>query len=1393
MINTNKRRKRRFTALLLASLMILTGALPLTAFAVEPDGSVPISRDEEAVPEENTDEIPAVVPDEPEEAEPEEAVKDTADEAGAEAEPQEETSEETPGEPAETEESEASEPELPETTEDAETEEESTEILPEALPEDLPKEPQEEAPVLEPSPFSASQADELSYSLLYFMKHGDPSLVDMTAIRLESVITPVTIARGVATYNAARQSDFDVTERNFIASMAYEIPVYDIDPESSYYVAMPDVNLYSRDFGSYDIMLTYNNNNGEAISGYAYRDSILYIPKSAVDDPDNENGFITGSPIAVQMNYYFRGGVDSDREGNADFSKRIPVQILSGKTPENRSVTVENMFDGNVTIPIGKYSEKNIQVMLNGMMLPIGTDAYDVKNGNLVIYSSAAVISSVNVVTDSRAKTIATRMLGNLIPEVYADTTVTPDQMAYFRDENGNYVTLNIDLDQLFVGWRGVYTGAKIQYSGKSTLGNTGDDGYNESRIKKLMALKGWMNSVKYLYGPYVVGNSQGGYEPQDLVGIWAINSYTLGKNKAFETSDTLTADMLVTNDVEGDGGESVKKTIYDWMRQYAAKLEKNNGQVGNTQSAGQGGNVNSNGIGGFTNFAFQFPKTVQGSQTNLVSSGNPGAGKPNLAISFASEEIDESYYLAASCSHLDDAVASDGDGAATVYVACLAIGEDYAVFSFVGADAYSQDGAAIYKFKTGSPMKLQKTSSNTGISKDNQCYADLSGAVYGLYASEADARADNERIRTFTTTANGETNEESVASGTYYVKELTAPKNYALNEAIIRISVKGQSEIQTFTVTDAPQNAFIEILLRKTDRETGAQVPLGSASFEGAEFTVKYYDSDGTRKGASGEPLRTWVFRTDAKGEVSLQDPASFVSGDELYTGSDGRYVLPVGTYMITETKAPEGYLLSDEEMVVAVTPDGTAETIGTYAAPEFPEQVKRGDLSFIKVLSDPGNEQDMTALANIPFEIISNTTGERHIIITDENGQFDSSADWFPHSEDTNANDAALDEDGTVDDSRLNPEAGVWFGTDREGNSADPDDDLGALPYDTYTLNELPCKANEGMMLIKGRTFSIRVNNRAISLGTIDDKADRKLCTEAQDELTGEHIGSSQSERIIDTVTYVGLIEGEQYTLKGVLMDRKTGEPVTAGAQEITAELGFTAEASAGEIQIEFVFEKDSLKGRAVVVFETLEHNGVTILAHEDLNDEGQTVTYPEIGTTATDKSTGTHEGGLQSTVTIQDKVSYRNLVPGREYTMTGILMDKEQADVLRDEQDESFTVTQAFTPEKADGTVTITFEVPGSVVAGKKIVCFEYCEQDDLEIAVHAELNDEEQMVSYPEGEIPKSIVPKRFIPDTGDHENLLLFSMLLFASAAALLVFRRRRSDLQKDIDEASKDM
>lgn len=108
------------------------------------------------------------------------------------------------------------------------------------------------------------------------------------------------------------------------------------------------------------------------------------------------------------------------------------------------------------------------------------------------------------------------------------------------------------------------------------------------------------------------------------------------------------------------------------------------------------------------------------------------------------------------------------------------------------------------------------------------------------------------------------------------------------------------------------------------------------------------------------------------------------------------------------------------------------------------------------------------------------------------------------------------------------------------------------------------------------------------------------------------------------MDTVVYTGLQPGQEYTLKGQLMDKATGEAVQIDGQPVTAETIFTPEAAEGSVTVTFTFNAISLKAKSVVVFESLLHNGREIAIHADIEDEGQTVSFaePKIGTMAAGK---------------------------------------------------------------------------------------------------------------------------------------------------------------------------
>lgn len=249
--------------------------------------------------------------------------------------------------------------------------------------------------------------------------------------------------------------------------------------------------------------------------------------------------------------------------------------------------------------------------------------------------------------------------------------------------------------------------------------------------------------------------------------------------------------------------------------------------------------------------------------------------------------------------------------------------------------------------------LQIKKTSANTSITDNNSCYS-LANAVYGVYKSESDAKNDKNRVSSLKTNENGWSNTIELNADTYYLKEVTPPKGYALSSAINKITVTSGKTTQYGTngeLKDYPQNDPVNILLGKIDKETNKNKPQGSASLEGAEFTVKYYkglyDSDPAKSGQI--PSRSWVLRTDSDGYCDLSD-AYKISGDKFYYDSNNIIVLPIGTITIQETKAPTGYFINNEVFVRKITPSGHAESVKTYNQPEVLEKVIKFDIKKVQ-----------------------------------------------------------------------------------------------------------------------------------------------------------------------------------------------------------------------------------------------------------------------------------------------------------------------------------------------------------------------------------------------------------------------------------------------------------
>lgn len=655
-----------------------------------------------------------------------------------------------------------------------------------------------------------------------------------------------------------------------------------------------------------------------------------------------------------------------------------------------------------------------------------------------------------------------------------------------------------------------------------------------------------------------------------------------------------------------------------------------------------------------------------------------------------------------------------------------------------------------VYKVVKGY-IELTKASTCTNVSDNNKLYS-LAGAEFSIYD------ASGKFVQKLTTNEKGDTGRsELLTAGTYTVKETKAPEGYyAADDFTVKVNA---GQVTKKTVGDKPYNDPLAMLVGKFDGEktyNGAgNLPQGSATLADAEFTVDYYDTfdydnyDVLKK-ADIEPTRSWTFKTDADG-FSYFDTEHFVSGDAFFYNEQNNICIPRGTIVVRETKAPTGYLKSNAVSFQKIMEGSNTEALKTYNLAEVPEQVYRSDFEFTKK-AENGSDR----LAGVPFKVTSLTTGESHIAVTDENGYFSSASSWNAHDGNTNANDWALTADGTIDSARLDATAGFWFGNNTvldadghatTGDAIKADNALGAMPFDTYSVEELRCTANEGHALVN-TTVTISRNGATIDFGTLDDP-EPEIHTTAYDASDSDHYIGVGTVKVSDKVEYSHLVAGKSYTVTGELRDAETGDVLKVNGKTVTASQTFTAEKSNGSVTVDFSFDSYGLAGKTLVVYETLtDASGSKLAEHKDKDDVSQQVTVlkPEIGTTATDKADGDKNVVSEPEATITDTVRYVNLTPGKTYKVTGTLYEKVKG---KDGKvtEKKFTVNgkdvtaeTEFTAEKSSGEVEVTFTFDASAIKdGTELVAFETVSSDGHEICAHADIEDEGQTVTVTKPEV------------------------------------------------------
>ncbi len=475
---------------------------------------------------------------------------------------------------------------------------------------------------------------------------------------------------------------------------------------------------------------------------------------------------------------------------------------------------------------------------------------------------------------------------------------------------------------------------------------------------------------------------------------------------------------------------------------------------------------------------------------------------------------------------------------------------------------------------------------------------------------------------------------------------------------------------------------------------------------------------------------------------------------GDKAYVANTKAESLGYGTYGIKEIKTTKSYLLSDgKERTFEIREDQTEVTDDILLKPLiWKNQVVRSDFKFNKI--EDGSNHGLAA----PWSLKSLATGETHVLVTEEDNGFTSThSDYNLHSKNTNNNDWMLKiTDGSIKTSDMDHFSGIWFSNGEDGSKAKVDDKLGAIPYGNYILKELRCENNKGKTLIEK---PVTINERhgwLWELGTITND-EPTIKTTALNTANDKHDALADGKvTIVDTVSYDKLKGNKDHTMKGILMDADTGAPLLdKNNKELTAEVRFkTPKSGTGTVELTYTFDASNFKGKTVVVFEYCYNDeGGLEASHEDLNDKDQTIWFPEISTTALGKDSGLHVENAKEKTTIIDTVKYSNLFVNKTYTVKGTLMKKipvtsgsglnssgsaviYKEEPVLDSNGDKVTSTKTFVAESTSGSIGLEFTFDANLIRGETVVVFEDLYRESYKVAVHADINDAEQSVFFPE---------------------------------------------------------
>jgi surface antigen len=651
--------------------------------------------------------------------------------------------------------------------------------------------------------------------------------------------------------------------------------------------------------------------------------------------------------------------------------------------------------------------------------------------------------------------------------------------------------------------------------------------------------------------------------------------------------------------------------------------------------------------------------------------------------------------------------------------------------------------------------VTLTKTSADVKITNGNANYS-LEGAVYNVYKAYVNPNHDYTNdpvVATFTTQKDGHaTLSKKLENGDYVTIEQVAPLGYTLDTSVHRFSVDGKNT--DIPVVDDP--GYIQLTIKKKDSDNNTGIASGDAKLEGAIYRVAYLENGVTV---------TKDITINASAVARLSN-------------------LPIGKLKVWEISAPIGYKLDSTVHVYDIKAHQVTSDIYELEPEDFTEDVFKGRISLHKqyeTLDDLAEEQGaefdvylksagsydaaketerdhittgadgMATTKDLPYGtyVVHQTKGgngrqlvaDFDVVISEDGKVY--SYDLVNVQKNAQLKIVKTSEDGVIEGikfrvTRLKDSYSAEYVTDAAGEIltetlpiyADKD---GTTKYQ-YRVEEMDTEETFGYQLpdpqivelSEGEIAPVSFHNVPVEIGT-------KATVEGEKE-----IDPLDKVTLTDTVSYIGLVPGKEYKVTGVLMDKETGEKLLVDSKEIAAETVFVPETKNGSVDVTFIFDATGLHGKEVVVFEDLYRENIKVAAHADITDDDQTIKVktPEIGTTANFE--GEKEIDPLDKVTLTDTVSYKDLTPGKEYRVTGVLMDKSNGKELLI-NGEKVTAEATFVATEASGSVDVTFIFDATGLHGKEIVVFEDLYRENVLLATHADINDEGQTVKIKNPEI------------------------------------------------------